>query len=482
MEYTPTKKSRFDTIRVGKGIKNLKKRLEAITFLDDKGAKFLWECNAPMLTYTAEMIPEIADSIIEIDNTMKWGFTRQIGTFESWDAIGVERSVEKMKAENRKVPAWVEEMLASGRKSFYETQNGKMTYWCPLKKKALEYKPSKKTLNLNLYKNSKHTLKRDWSASIHDIGDGVLNVEFHSIFVPQMNPIDRSMVEIMSHAMDLLDTGKYKGLVVGHQGDNWSAGANVNDFKIAIDTDNLHVMEVGTKQMQDLTQRVRHSKHPVVACPFNFALGGGLEFYACSNHSVASGELYAGLVEAGVGLVPGAGGHLRVILNLLENNDAKNVNMLIARKAVEVINPLSVSRSATDAVKKGFLRKSDTISMNSDHLLAIGKQKVLEMSDNGYKPPKYRDDLTMPGMPLRTMVQVNTKMMRAQGKISEHDEFIALKTADIISGGKKGGIMSKVDEQYILDIEREAFMSLAGETKTQERINHFLKTGKPLRN
>jgi len=482
MEYTPTKKSRFDTIRVGKGIKNLRKRLEAITFLDDKGAKFLWECNAPMLTYTAEMIPEIADSIIEIDNTMKWGFTRQIGTFESWDAIGVERSVEKMKAENRKVPAWVEEMLASGRKSFYETKNGKMTYWCPLEKKALEYKPSKKTLNLNLYKNSKHTLKRDWSASIHDIGDGVLNVEFHSIFVPQMNPIDRSMVEIMSYAMDLLDTGKYKGLVIGHQGDNWSAGANVNDFKIAIDTDNLDLMEVGTKQMQDLTQRVRHSKHPVVACPFNFALGGGLEFYACSNHSVASGELYAGLVEAGVGLVPGAGGHLRVILNLLENNDAKNVNMLIARKAVEVINPLSVSRSATDAVKKGFLRKSDTISMNSDHLLAIGKQKVLEMSDNGYKPPKYRDDLTMPGMPLRTMVQVNTKMMRAQGKISEHDEFIALKTADIISGGKKGGIMSKVDEQYILDIEREAFMSLAGETKTQERINHFLKTGKPLRN
>ena len=156
--------------------------------------------------------------------------------------------------------------------------------------------------------------------------------------------------------------------------------------------------------------------------------------------------------------------------------------MLIARKAVEVINPLSVSRSATDAVKKGFLRKSDTISMNSDHLLAIGKQKVLEMSDNGYKPPKYRDDLTMPGMPLRTMVQVNTKMMRAQGKISEHDEFIALKTADIISGGKKGGIMSKVDEHYILDIEREGFMSLDGETKTQERINHFLKTGKPLRN
>jgi 3-hydroxyacyl-CoA dehydrogenase len=482
LEYTPTKKSRFDTIRVGKGIKNLKKRLEAITFLDDKGAKFLWECNAPMLTYTAEMIPEIADNIIEIDNTMKWGFTRQIGIFESWDAIGVERSVDRMKAENRKVPTWVEEMLDSGRKSFYETKNGKMTYWCPLKKKALEYKPNKKTLNLNLYKNSKHTLKRDWSASIHDIGDGVLNVEFHSIFVPQMNPIDRSMVEIMSHAMDLLDTGKYKGLVVGHQGDNWSAGANVNDFKIAIDSGNLHLMEIGTKQMQDLTQRIRHSKHPVVACPFNFALGGGLEFYACSNHSVASGELYAGLVEAGVGLVPGAGGHLRIILNLLENNDAKNVNMLIARKAVEVINPLSVSRSATDAVKKGFLRKSDTISMNSDHLLAIGKQKVLEMSDNGYKPPKYRDDLTMPGMPLRTMVQVNTKMMRAQGKISEHDEFIALKTANIISGGEKGGFMSKVDEQYILDIEREAFMSLAGETKTQERINHFLKTGKPLRN
>jgi len=161
MEYTPTKKSIFDTLRVGKGIKDLRTRLQAITFLDDKAAKFLWECNAPMLIYTAEMIPEIADSIIEIDNTMKWGFTRQIGIFESWDAIGVERSVEKMKTENRKVPAWVEEMLSSGRKSFYETKDGRMTYWCPLKKEAIEYKPSEKTLNLNLYKNSKHTLKRD---------------------------------------------------------------------------------------------------------------------------------------------------------------------------------------------------------------------------------------------------------------------------------------------------------------------------------
>tara|TARA_B110001454_G_scaffold74672_1_gene72226 strand:- start:872 stop:2584 length:1713 start_codon:yes stop_codon:yes gene_type:complete len=264
MEYTPTKKRMFDTIRVGKPIKDLKKRLAAITYLDDIGAKFLWEVNAPMLIYTAELIPEIADSIVEIDNAMRWGFAREIGMFDSWDAIGVEKSVNKMKAENRKVPAWVEEMLASGRKSFYDIKNGEMTYWCPVEKKSLVHKQNKKTLNLNLYKNTKNTLKRDWSASIHDIGDGVLNVEFHSIFVPAVNPLDRSMNDIMKHALDLLETGKYKGLVIGHQGKNWCAGANVNDFKMAIDSGNLQVMDAGVKEMQTVTQRIRHSKYPLL--------------------------------------------------------------------------------------------------------------------------------------------------------------------------------------------------------------------------
>ena len=221
-----------------------------------------------------------------------------------------------------------------------------------------------------------------------------MNVEFHSIFVPAFNPIDRSMVGIVKDALDLLDTGKYKGLVLGHQGKNWSAGANVNDFKMAIDSGNLQVMDSGVKEMQDITQRIRHSKYPVVSCPFNLALGGGFEFYACSTHTIAAGELYAGLVEAIQGLIPGAGGHLRVILNLLENNDAKNFNMNIGRQAIGLVNPLTVSRSATDALKKGWLRKSDTICMNSEHLLATAKNKVLELSEAGYEPPNYREDLS----------------------------------------------------------------------------------------
>ena len=261
MEYTPTKKRMFDTIRVGKPIKDLKKRLNAITYLDDVGAKFLWEVNAPMFTYSAELIPEIADSIIEIDNAMKWGFARDIGIFDAWDAIGVEKSVNKMKEENRKVPTWVDEMLSSGRKSFYEVIDGELTYYCPVQKKVLVHKSSDKTLNLNLFKNSQTMLKRDWSASIYDIGDGVLNVEFHSIFVPAFNPIDRSMVAIVKDALDLLETGKYKGLVIGHQGKNWCAGANVNDFKMAIDSGNLHVMDAGVEEMQSVTQRIRHSKY-----------------------------------------------------------------------------------------------------------------------------------------------------------------------------------------------------------------------------
>ena len=344
MKYTPTKKRMFDTIRVGKPIKDLKKRLAAITYLDDVGAKFLWEVNAPMFTYTAELIPEIADSIIEIDNAMRWGFARDIGIFDAWDAIGVEKSVNKMKEENRKVPSWVDEMLKSGRKSFYEIIDGELTYFCPVNKKVLVHNSSDKTLNLNLYKDSKTLLKRDWSASIHDIGDGVLNVEFHSIFVPAFNPIDRSMVSIVKDALDLLETGKYKGLVLGHQGKNWCAGANVNDFKIAIDSGNLQLMDAGVEEMQAVTQRIRHSKYPVVSCPFNLALGGGFEFYACSAHTIAAGELYAGLVEAIQGLIPGAGGHLRVILNLIENNNAKNFNIKLGTDALKLINPLTVSK------------------------------------------------------------------------------------------------------------------------------------------
>ena len=424
MKYSPTKKRMFDTIRVGKPIKDLKKRLAAITYLDDVGAKFLWEVNAPMFTYTAELIPEIADSIIEIDNAMRWGFARDIGIFDAWDAIGVEKSVNKMKEENRKVPSWVDEMLKSGRKSFYEIIDGELTYYCPVNKKVLVHNSSDKTLNLNLYKNSKTLLKRDWSASIHDIGDGVLNVEFHSIFVPAFNPIDRSMVGIVKDALDLLETGKYKGLVLGHQGKNWCAGANVNDFKIAIDSGNLHLMDAGVEEMQAVTQRIRHSKYPVVTCPFNLALGGGFEFYACSAHTIAAGELYAGLVEAIQGLIPGAGGHLRVILNLIENNNAKNFNIKLGTDALKLINPLTVSKSATDALNKGWLRNSDSISMNSEHLLALGKKKVLELSDNGYKPPKYRDDLTLPGQTLRTTFDVQAKFMK---DVSDHDKHVISK-------------------------------------------------------
>jgi len=248
---------------------------------------------------------------------------------------------------------------------------------------------------------------------------------------------------------------------------------------MAIDSGNLQLMEAGVEEMQAVTQRIRHSKYPVVTCPFNLALGGGFEFYACSAHTIASGELYAGLVEAIQGLIPGAGGHLRVILNLIENNNAKNFNIKLGTDALKLINPLTVSRSATDALNKGWLRNSDSISMNSEHLLALGKKKVLEFSENGYKPPKYRDDLTLPGQTLRTTFDVQAKFMK---DVSDHDKHVISKTAYVISGGKKGGIMSKVDEQYVLDIEREAFMSLAGEKKTQDRIAHFLKTGKPLRN
>ncbi|MEC7799325.1 MAG: 3-hydroxyacyl-CoA dehydrogenase NAD-binding domain-containing protein, partial [Candidatus Neomarinimicrobiota bacterium] len=461
-KYTPQKKVRFDGYRLAKSYQSVTDRLKALTFSDDKAGKFFWEVTADSLIYSANCIPEISDDIINIDNAMKWGYGWELGPFEAWDAIGVKESILRMERENKKVPDWVKKMVESGRETFYENKKGNRTYYDPLSSSEKTLELEDKVINLNLSKNGGNIVKRDWSASLIDLGDDVLNVEFHSALQPTLNPIDNSMGEIISDGMDLLDSGSYKGMVIGHQGVNFCAGANLANMIQTIESGGWDQMNSAIKQIQDLLQRIRFSKAPVVAAPHHLALGGGFELVAPTAHRVALGELYIGAVEVGVGLIPGAGGNLRMILNLMENSGAGRMNSFqVAQKAFETIGFAKVATSADEAKFLGYLLKTDTIILNNDQRIWAAKQKVLELINDNYQPPEYRNDLKLPGAGGRTAMAMALKGFKAQGKISAHDELIAKKLAFVLTGGEKAGLTKSVEEQYLLDIEREAFVSLA---------------------
>ena len=480
-EYSPMKKVRFDCFRIAKDRQKLDDKLKALCYGDDRGSKYFWEITAKTLIYSANRIPEISDDIVNIDNAMKWGFGWEKGPFESWDAIGVQKSVDRMKTEGKKVPLWVLDMLESGRDTFYTTENGERTYWCPVGKHPVTIKPNPKVLNLAIYKTGDKTLKRDLSASVNDLGDGILNVEFHSILQPTLNPIDGSYIEMINVALDLIETGDYKAMVLGHQGANFCAGANLNLILKLCQHQMWDELNMAIKILQDTTQRMRFSKGPVVAAPFQLALGGGVELVQPAAHRVVAAETYMGLVEVGVGLIPGGGGNLRMILNVMDGGTGRMGAFQKIQKTFETVGFAKVATSADEAKHLGYLKKDDTVVLNRDYLIQTAKDKAIELAD-GYEPPVYRDDLKLPGAGGRTAMSMALKGFKMQGKISEHDLKIGEKLAYVMTGGDKAGLTKTVDEQYILDIEREAFVSLSGEKLTQDRISFMLKKGKPLRN
>jgi 3-hydroxyacyl-CoA dehydrogenase len=480
-KYSPQEKVRFDCFRIAKDRQKLPDKLKALCYGDDRGSKYFWEITAKTMIYSANRIPEISDDIVNIDNALKWGFGWEMGPFESWDAIGVQKSVDRMKAEGKKVPSWVLDMLDAGRETFYTTENGERTYWCPTGKHPVKIEPNPKVLNLAIHKTGDKTLKRDLSASVNDLGDGVLNVEFHSILQSTLNPIDGSYIEMINLALDLIEAGDYKAMVLGHQGANFCAGANLNLILELCKNQMWDELNMAIKVLQDTTQRIRFSKGPVVAAPFQLTLGGGVELVQPAAHRVVAAETYMGLVEVGVGLIPGGGGNLRMILNAMDGGTGRMGAFQKIQKTFEVVGFAKVATSADEAKHLGYLKKDDTIVLNRDHLIQTAKDKALELAD-GYEAPSYRDDLKLPGAGGRTAMSMALKGFKMQGKISEHDLMIGEKLAFVMTGGDKAGLTKTVDEQYILDIEREAFVSLSGEKLTQDRISFMLKKGKPLRN
>ena len=480
-EYSPMGQVRFDCFRIAKDRQRLSDKITALCFGDDRGSKYFWEITAKMLIYSANRVPEISDDILNIDNAMKWGFGWEAGPFETWDMLGIKKTIDRMKSEGKTVPQWVLDMLKSGRETFYQVDNGIKSYWCPIEKSALNINNNSKVFNISIHKTGNNTIKRDLSASLNDMGDGVLNVEFHSILQPTLHPIDSSYIEMINLAIDMIEKGDYMAMVLGHQGANFCAGANLNLLLELSQNNQWEALDFAVKTLQDMTQRIRFSPGPVVAAPFQLTLGGGVELVQPAAHRIAAAETYMGLVEVGVGLIPGGGGNLRMILNAMEGGTGRMGAFQKIQKTFETVGFAKIATSADEAKHLGYLKKDDTIILNRDYLIQAAKDKAIELAQS-YTPPAYKDDLKLPGAGGRTAMAMALKGFKMQGKISDHDQKIGEKLAYVLTGGDKAGLTKSVDEQYLLDIEREAFVSLAGEQLTQDRITYMLKKGKPLRN
>jgi 3-hydroxyacyl-CoA dehydrogenase len=474
MEYIPRKKLKTAATEASKQEKGSANKMKALVYADDRAGKFLWNTLSQSLLYSAQLLGEIADDIVTIDRAMKWGFGWDRGPFETWDAIGVEKSVQKIKEAGGEVPAWVTEMLEKGNTSFYKEENGDLYFYKNGEYSLVEFNP--KVIDLKKVKKQKGVIKKNSGASLIDIGDGVALLEFHS----PSNAIGLDIVQMINFAVDEVEKN-YKGLVIGNQGKNFCVGANLAMMLMEAQDDNIYELDMVVRQLHSALLKVKYSSKPVVAAPFGMTLGGGAEVCLPAAHIQASSETYMGLVEVGVGLLPGGGGNKELYLKHLEGmpNGVNFDLQAVANKVFETIATAKVSTSAEEARENNFLNAADGISFNSDHLLYDAKQAVLALSE-GYKP-KVRKKIPVTGETGYATLLLGAEGMRLSGYLSEHDVKIAKKIAYVIAGGKVP-FGTEVDEQYLLDLEREAFLSLIAEPKTQQRMQHMLVKGKPLRN
>jgi 3-hydroxyacyl-CoA dehydrogenase len=475
LEYEPRKKLTTPAVEMSKQAKGLVNKLKALVYTDDRAGTFLWKITAPVLLYSAKLLGEIADDIVAIDRAMKWGFGWELGPFEMWDAIGVEQSVRKMQAEGFEIPSWVTDMLADGFTSFYKSEKGQAFYY-----DHGEYKPIKenpKVIHIKRLKEQKDVIKKNSGASLIDLGDDVALLEFHS----PNNAIGTDIVQMINYALEEVERN-YKGLVIGNQGKNFCVGANLAMILMEAQDDNYFEIEIAVRQFQQAMMNIKYSRKPVVVAPFAMTLGGGTEICLPSSRIQAAAETYMGLVEVGVGLIPGGGGNKELYIKYLNSlPNGVNVDLQqVANKVFETIAMAKVSSSAAEAREWNFLSKQDGITMNSDHLLHDAKQAVISLYDQGYRPP-VRKKVPVVGETGYAAMLLGAQSMYHSGYISEHDLKIAKKLAYVIAGGKVP-YGTEVDEQYLLDLEREAFLSLVGEPKSQARMQHMLVKGKPLRN
>ena len=477
-EYRPQQKARFDSLGAAKQIEALTDRLPALVYAKDKAGEFLWRTISETALYAANRIPEIADNIVEVDNALKWGFAHELGVFETWDALGLVQVVERIKAEGRPLPANIEAMLASGATSFYKSENGVRQYFDFA---SNAYQPVPAPAGITLLKSLKDqnkVVKKNAGASLIDLGDGVLCVEFHA----KMNALGGDQLGMIQAGLKEA-AQNFEGLVIGNQGDNFSAGANIMMILLGAQEGDWDELSMAVRQFQNTVVSLRYAPKPVIVAPHGLTLGGGCEMTMHSARAVAGAETYIGLVEVGVGLLPGGGGTKEMALRAGDAADSNpGVDHFdLLKRNFELTAMGKVATSAAEARSWGILRNTDRIVMHRARVIEEAKQAVLTLAREGYRPPQARQDILVLGEPALTKFKLGMHMMKRGGYISDHDALIGTKIAYVMAGGNLTRA-TRVSEQYLLDLEREAFVSLCATKATQERLAHMLKTGKPLRN
>jgi len=476
LEYRSAKKASFATLELTKTIDKPINRFKVLVKGTDKAGEFYRKNFTGMFAYVANRVPEITEDLYKIDDAMKAGFGWENGPFEIWDAIGVEKGIELMKAENLEPATWVTEMLASGNKSFYTIKDG-ATYYYDIASKSQKKIPGQDSF---IILNNIRESKKVWSNSgavITDLGDGILNLEFQS----KMNTIGGDVLQGINKAIDLAEK-EYAGLVIGNQAANFSVGANIGMiFMMAVEQE-YDELNMAIKLFQDTMMRVRYSGIPVVVAPHGMTLGGGCEMSMHADKVVAAAETYIGLVEFGVGVIPGGGGSKEMALRASDLFRKNDVELNVLQEYFLTVAMAKVSTSAHEAFDLGILQHGkDIVVINKDRQIAEAKKQALILADAGYTQPIRRKDVKVLGKQALGMFLVGTDSMEAGHYISEHDKKIANKLAYVMAGGDLSEA-TLVTEQYLLDLEREAFLSLCTERKTLERIQFMLTKGKPLRN
>ncbi len=501
LEYHPRQRPKFPALDMAKNVEETGKRIRMLLGLDgsspqkgDRAGAFLWTALSDLWTYSADHVPEISDSIVEIDRAMRLGFNWELGPFELWDAAGVETTVVRMKKEGRPIAGNVEKLLAAGKKCWYaddpKSASGR-AYWDLRTDGCEPVKVPAGVWSVEVAKKSNGVVKKNSGASLVDLGDGVACIEFHS----KMNTIGTDIVQLISQAVKPGGPGdNFDAFVITNDAANFSVGANLMLLLMSIQEEEWDDIDLAIRQFQGMTQAIRFSAKPVVAAPFGLCLGGGVEICLPAAARQSHTELYIGMVEVGVGLLPGGGGCKEMLLRAVDKAAtargskmsgealAGSVEMMEAmKKTFETIATGKVATSAHEARGLGFLSDSDHITMNRERVLSDAKARALEMVRAGFEPPQPRSDIPAPGENVLAALKMGVHLMRQGDYITEYEVKLGRKIAEVLCGGNVTS-GTPVSEQYILDLEREAFKSLCAEKKTQERIQYTLKTGKTLRN
>jgi 3-hydroxyacyl-CoA dehydrogenase len=498
LEYRPRQKPKFAALEMAKNVEDPGARLRMLLGLDggalqkaDKATTFLWSSLSDLWTYAANRIPEISDSVVEIDQAMRNGFSWELGPFELWDAAGVEATVGRMKKENHPVAANVEKLLSSGQKSWYaddaKTASGRKYFdlasagWKPVAVPEGVW-----SVEVAIKTRSNGVVKKNSGASLVDLGDGVGCIQFHS----KMNALGADIISLILQTLKPGGPGDgFDAFVISNDAQNFSVGANLMLLLMSVQEEEWDEVDMGIRQFQGMTQAIKFSPKPVVSAPFGLTLGGGCEISLHAASRQPHAELYMGLVEVGVGLLPGGGGCKEMLLRAVDSaasirpdGRGESVEVMEAmKKAFETIATGKVGTSAEEARGLGFLSSSDRITMNRERVLSDAKTRALERVRAGYEPPVMRTNIPAQGENILAALKMGVYLMRQGEFISDHELKLGTKIAEVLCGGNVTP-GTPVSEQYLLDLEREAFKSLCGEKKTQERIQFTLKTGKTLRN